>query len=295
MATDDTAAPILVTGATGTVGRALVAELLRAGYRVRAAARRPARPTGDRPGLEAVVIDLDDVASWRERLAGVERLCLLTPLDARMVERDTEVVSAAARAGVRHVVRLSALGAGDPPATELGRVHREVERAIERSGMTWTFLRPNAFMQNTVTYFADTIRAEGRFFAPQGDGRVSAVDTRDVAAVAAAALVDERHVGQVYELTGPAAISNHEVAEQLSSVLGRRIDYVDVTRDAARDALRGQGMHPWLVDVVMELYAMSAAGGAERVSPAVEAVLGRPATSFAQFAADHADAFRFPP
>jgi uncharacterized protein YbjT (DUF2867 family) len=284
-------ATVLVTGASGTVGSALVAELARAGVPVRAGARDPTRiVAGD--NVQTVRLDLRDAASVEVSLVGVQRVFLLTPLEEDMVVAAERFLGQARVAGVSRVVRLSVFGAGDQPTMGLAGIHRHTERVLESCGIPWASLRPNAFMQNCVSYFAESIRRTGMFHAPQGDGRVSVVDVRDIAAAAAKLLTDSESPSRSYELTGPEALSNQEIAATLSTVLGRTITYVDCSPDDARGAMLDNGMSPWLVEILMELYALSASGGAARVSPDLGALLGRGPTPFRRFAEDHADAFR---
>ena len=281
---------ILVTGATGTVGRHVVGALSRSGVPVRASCRRPGA-LGALSGVEPVPADLERPQTLRRALEGAATLFLSTPLEERMIDRALNVVEEARRAGVAHVVRLSAFGAGRDGANTLGRVHRSVETGIEASGMAWTMLRPNSFMQNYVAFAGPTIAREGAIHMPQGEGAVSMVDARDVADAAVAALLEPGHHGAAYELTGPQALSNGEVAEILSAALGRSVRYVDVAESATREALSAAGLGPWLTGIIMELYAMSKTGEASQVIPDLADVLRRSPTTFARFAADHREAF----
>ncbi|MGF1615230.1 MAG: SDR family oxidoreductase [Gammaproteobacteria bacterium] len=281
----------LVTGATGTVGREVVRGLLAQGVSVRAGARTGRQLVHLGP-IDCCVLDLDRPQTAARALEGVQRVFFLSPLNEQMVDVGCQFVEQATAAGVEHIVRLSALGAGSCPATQLALVHRAVEEAIETSGLHYTFLRPNAFMQNYVNAFGGSIRSKGLFEMPQGRGAVSLVDVRDIAAVAVVALMDLCHRGRSYELTGPEPLSNDDVAEILSEVTHRPIRYVDISERQARDALLGQGMPVWLVEVLLELYAISRAGMAASISSAVQELLGRPPIHFRQFAADYAEQFR---
>ena len=147
-------------------------------------------------------------------------------------------------------------------------------------------------MQNTIGHFADSIRRYGSFRAPQGGGRVSTVDARDVAAVAARVLTQSPLVNACLDLTGPEALSNHDIAGVLGRALGREIRYFDTEPGETRATLLAQGLSVWLTDIIMELYDLSSRDGAARISPDVASVLGRAPTPFRVFAADHADAFR---
>lgn len=282
---------ILVTGASGTVGREVVRQLLALGVRVRASGRAPSGP--EFLGLaDYTVFDFENPKTAPLAFRDVRSTFLLTPLDERMVGLACGVVEQAKAAGVEHIVRLSAMGTGDIALTELARVHRAVEQHIETSGLKYTFLRPNAFMQNYLTAFGESIRRHGLMAMPQGHGAVSVVDARDVAAVAVAALRDVRHHGHSYDLTGPESLTNNDIAQILSNVLDRSIRYVDTPEAEARKTLLDQGISRWLVTVLLELYAISREGMAARVSSAIQEVLGRPPISFRQFATDYAEHFR---
>jgi uncharacterized protein YbjT (DUF2867 family) len=283
---------ILVTAATGTVGRAVFQSLAGAGVSARAGVRNPQAFLAAHPSADAVALDFDQLETFGPALQGASAVFLLTPLHEQMPAWVGNLVAAAEEAGVRRIVRLSAMGADWQPAITLGRVHRAAERAIEQSGLDYTILRPNAFMQNYVNHFGATIRADGAFYLPQGGGRVSVIDVRDIAAVATRVLVGCEHEGKTYELTGGEALSNYDIAAILSETLGRPIRYVDVAEQVADAALARQGMSPWQSRVIMELYAVSRADVAATVSTHVRELLGRPPTGIRRFVADHAAGLR---
>ena len=285
------AGTVLVTGATGTVGSVLACLLAENGVAVRAVSRRGLSPVPTAKGIDARAVDLRDRQAVAAALIGVQRVFLATPLEEDMAAVAARVVEQARRAGVRQVVRLSALGAGGGD-TQLAAIHTQTEESLRRSGSPWVSLRPNAFMQNTISNFADSIRRHSSFRAPQGDGRVSVIDARDIAAVAARLLTLSPPATGCFDLTGPEALSNHDIAGVLTRVLGRPVDYLDTPPGETRATLRAAGVSRWLTDIVMELYELSARGGAARVSSQVSEVLGRPPIAFRQFTADHADAFR---
>jgi uncharacterized protein YbjT (DUF2867 family) len=282
---------ILVTGATGTVGREVVTRLAGAGATVRAAARNPGMLALPEDSVEILSMDLRDPADLDRAVADVEKIFLLTPLDQTMTEVTALVVDRARAHGVEHIVRLSALGVGYPRRITLGTVHGEAERIIRASGIDWTFLRPNAFMQNFISYWGESIRTRKAFCVPQGQGRVSLIDVRDIAEVAVETLVGADHRGKAYALTGPAALSNYEVAEIFSTNLGRKISYQDISKQEARDALSAQGMSEWMVNVITELFEMSAADEAADVTDAVERLTGKTAIDFEAFVRDFRHAF----
>ncbi|MDX1527562.1 MAG: SDR family oxidoreductase [Gammaproteobacteria bacterium] len=283
---------ILVTGATGTVGREVVPRLAASGVQVRAACRHPEMLALPEDYVEAVVMNLRDPAELDRALEDIEKIFYLSPLDETMVEDAALMVERARAHGVRHLVRLSALGVDHPRKITLGKVHGEVERIIRGSGIDCTFLRPNSFMQNFITYWSESIRRQNAFYIPQGQGRVSIIDSRDIADVAAAVLTQDGHAGKVYELTGPEALSNFDIARVLSDVLGREISYRDIPVDDARSALTGQGMSEWMVRVILELFEMSKADDAAQVNDTVEQLIGRAPIRFDAFVRDFSHAFR---
>ena len=192
---------VLVTGATGTVGRALVPLLAGKGVAVRALSRGGLPMDAMAEGVDSVPADLRDTQAVAEALVGVQRLFLATPLEEDMANLSARVVEQADRAGVEQVVRLSAFGAGGGAATQLADIHQQTEDCLRRIGLPFVSLRPNAFMQNTIGQFADSIRRHGSFRAPQAHGRVSVVDARDIAAVAAHVLTQFPPTTACFDLT----------------------------------------------------------------------------------------------
>ena len=244
---------ILVTGATGTVGREVVPRLAASGVQVRAACRHPEMLALPEDYVDTVTMDLRNPAELDRALEDVEKIFYLSPLEETMVEDAALMVERAQAHGVRHLVRLSALGVDHPKKITLGKVHEEVERIIRGSRIDCTFLRPNAFMQNFITYWGESIRGQNAFFIPQGQGRVSIIDARDIADVAVTVLTKDGHAGKAYELTGPEALSNTDIAKVLSDVLGREISYRDIPVEDARSALTEQGVFGRLAEELFEL------------------------------------------
>ncbi|HEX8502365.1 MAG TPA: SDR family oxidoreductase [Pyrinomonadaceae bacterium] len=284
---------ILITGATGTTGREVLKELRQAGAAgVRALVRDPARaPFVGEAGFEAIGGDFDRPETLGAALEGVERALLLTPPSPQTFEHNRLFVEAAARAGVRHVVKLSAFGADAEAPEGFARWHGQSEELLKSSGLAWTMLRPNFFMQNLLGQ-AGQISSAGKIFQPVGDSRASFVDVRDIAAVAARALTEGGHEGQTYTLTGPEALSYADVAARLSEAGGRNISYVPVTPEQFRAGALAAGLPEWLVSALERLNETFASGRAAEVTGDVERVARREPTTFRQFARDHAAAFR---
>ena len=284
---------ILITGATGTTGREIVEELRRIGATdVRALVRDPSRASFIREaGFEAVAGDFDRPETLGAALEDVERALLLTPPTQDTVAHHRAFVEAAEGAGVRHVVKVSAIRAdADAPAGFL-KWHGQGEELLKSSGLAWTMLQPNAFMQNLLGQ-ARQIAATGSIFQPVGDARIGFIDVRDIAAVAARALTEDGHEGQTYVLSGPEALTYQDVAAKLSEATGRKITYLPVTREQFRAGALAAGMPEWLVDGLELLNEMFIAGGAAEVTDAVRRVGRKEPTTFDQFARDHAEAFK---
>jgi uncharacterized protein YbjT (DUF2867 family) len=281
---------IFVSGATGTTGARLVDQLLERSANVKAGVRsEEARLAFQARGVEAVLVDLADVESIRNALSGVEKAFSLSPLVPDQAAQGLAFVEAARLAGVRHLVRASAFGAdAAEPAHRMNEWHGLVEQAVKASGIPYTIVRPNYFMQNYAIAAGSTIRSESAFYLPHGGGMISLLDARDLATVVAKVLTEGGHEGKAYDLTGPVARSNHSVAHTLSRAAGRPIAYVDVPEEAARSAMREAGIDSEVVEGLLEIAAVVRTGGyISRVTPDFELVTGVPATSFERFAEDH--------
>lgn len=282
---------ILVTGATGNVGSELVRKLSAMHQDVRAFVRDRAQARASVPGaVEMVEGDFADPHTYAAALEDVDRLFLLTPSSAWAEQQQKNFVDAAKQSGVRHIVKLSQLGADENAAGRFQRAHCAVENHILDSGVAHTFLRPNLFMQGLLD-FRTTIASQAAFYAPAGNAKVSVVDARDVASVAARALTDSGHEGKTYDITGPEGLSHTEMAGQLSHAVGRSIKYVEVSPEAMRQALLGLGMPGWQADGLVEDYAHYRSGEAGAVTSVVRDVTGIKPISFFKFANDYMDRF----
>jgi len=275
----------------GNVGGPLIAELAAMGVPTRALVHTPEKAgVVEQEGVEVMVGDFGAPETLDAALEGAERAFLLTPPDPRQPEWEKNFVEAAERTGVRHVVKLSAQGADADSPMRIGRIHSECERLLKESDMAWTFLRPSIFMQTTLAY-AGQVAAEGRFYAPLAEAKTSMIDARDVAAVAARALTEAGHEGQVHELTGPEAISHRDIAETLSAVLGRPVEHVEVSMEDAGGSMVGMGMPEWLAEAVAELFEVRQEGYLAGVTNTVAGITGREPRSYEEFARDHKGAF----
>ncbi|MFB8398297.1 NmrA family NAD(P)-binding protein [Streptomyces yangpuensis] len=266
----------LVTGATGNTGRHIVAELVRRGEAVRALTRDPAAAAGRLPaGVELVPGTHTAPAGLDAALAGATRLHIT--VTAGLAEAGPELVRRAVDAGVRRITVLWGGGVGP------------VEQAVAESGVEWTRLEPQEFMSNTLGW-AESVRTEGVVREPY-DFPSALVHEADIAAVAAAALLDDEHAGRAYNLTGPESLTPRERITILSRVTGRAIDFVPITHELALDRLIATGVSRADAEYVVGWYA-TPTSDSTTVVDTVERITGRPARTFAQWAAEHADRFR---
>src|SRR5919106_3114602 len=288
---------ILVTGASGNIGSEVVKQLSSATPAVKIKAgvhsAQNVKKLRDGDRVEVVPIDYNKPETLREALNHVDKLFLLTPDVPNAAEPASNIVIEAKKAGIKQIVKQSVMGADLEADVGTMRLHRQVEKVIEQSGIPFTFLRPNEFMQNFVNFHGPSIKGNNAFYVPLEDAKVSLVDVRDIAAVAVKSLTDEdRHKNKTYLITGPEALSYHQVAEILSNTTGRKINYVNISDEEARAAMKEIGMSDWLIITVSELSEYFRKGKASEISPAVEEVTGNKPISFSQFANDYVDAFK---
>lgn len=282
---------VLVTGANGTTGSALLRLLEGRGVAVRAMVRREGDVARLGPTSAAVVVaDFEDDDSLRAALHEVDSVYLVTPSSPEAEAQQVRFAELAVAAGVERLVKLSQFAADEGSPVRFLRYHAAVERRIRELGIGHTFLRPNLFFQGFLAFRA-LIAKEGQFFAPIGDARVSAVDVRDITAVAAVALTEPGHLGRTYTITGPGAITHAEVARAIGEVIGRNVTFAEVPPEAFSAALRSVGVPPWQVDGLIEDYAHDARGEAAEISTAVRDLTGKEPRDVVRFARDHAGVF----
>lgn len=284
---------ILITGATGNVGGALLDRLRTTDIDLRALTRdeSKARSLRDR-GTEAVVADFLKPDTLGPALEGVSHVFLLTPISPEQVAQARNVIQAAQESGhAPRIVRLSVQQASHEAPMRVSRQHAEIEEALRSSGLPHTLLRPQSLMQNTLMV-AQTVAREGKIYQPFKDGKLGMIDARDVAEVAAKVLTEEGHDGKVYTLTGPATISFDDVAQALSEVLGKEVRYVNVSLEAAKEAMLDRGVPEWLAEALNEYAKAHSNGYSDFTTEDVEQLTGHPATSYKQFARDFEQRFR---
>jgi uncharacterized protein YbjT (DUF2867 family) len=285
---------IFVTGATGTVGREVVAQLLDRNIPVRALTRDPEKARID---SRAAVIagDLSRPETFAKHLKGVDALFSVV-FGPNMAAEEAELARAAKAAGVAHIVKLSALGPAGAHGERTGVAawHLAAEQALAASGVAWTYVQPTAFMSN-VFFQREAIVRMGKIFSNYGDGKLPYIHPRDIAAVAVAALTGTGHEGKAYPITGSEAFTMSDVARILGDAVGRPIQYVPVTDEAYAETMRKHGLSPELVGALLPFGAIVRSGSASEVLPTVRNVLGREPLTFKEWAQEFAPAFQAQP
>lgn len=275
---------ILLTGATGTIGAATAAALRQKNVPFQVGARSPEKVQG----ASAVRFSWEEPATYPAALRGVERAFVLMPPSPQTEEWTKAFAAGAKEAGVRRVVKLSAIGAAPNSPIILGQQHGASEEILKESGLAWTMLQPTFFMQNFVNYYGADPSKDATVYLPNGEGKVTWIDARDIGEVAAAALADEGHAEKTYVLTGPEALSTAEALGVLGRELGHTYTYVDVPEDAARQGMAGAGTPSWLIDAYMELHAFIKSGRAAIRAPGMRQALGREGRTFQEYARERA-------
>jgi uncharacterized protein YbjT (DUF2867 family) len=285
------AARILITGATGLVGRTLVQELVKRGVSASVGIHSPHKYDFIKlPDIRYINLNFEDIASMDRALQNIEVLYLITPDVREQVEYVRRIVDRSQIWGVQHIIRLSMFGADAVPGTKFTRWHKQAEQYIEKTGIPFTFLRPNVFMQN----FLRHIQPSGGFIAlPLNGSKISYVDVRDVADVSAEILQKPWvYEFQKLELTGLEALSIDDVAEYISNQTGYKIGYIPVSEQTARHIFENSGMPDWLVDGMIEWYVMERKGECSSVNMTIENITKKKPVIFSKFVKDNLSAFK---
>ncbi|SEB23594.1 NmrA family NAD(P)-binding protein [Variovorax sp. YR216] len=281
---------ILVTGATGRLGRLLVPRLLARGAHVRALTREAGRAASlAADGAEVVVGDLGDGASLRHAFHGASHLFLLSPISPELAAEQIAAIAAAKAAGVQRIVKLSGSHwTIEPPGRSLsGDAHAHIEAALRASGIAHQVLRPNAWLQVTLARLAGELAAGDVLHAPPAFPKVAGIDARDIADVAAHALLgpEPSATDSPWVLTGARAVDHHEIARIASALSGRRIVAEPLSREALAQRA-AQAESPYVAQVHAQFAALIGTGEAATVTDTVERVLGRPARTIEAFVAE---------
>lgn len=283
---------ILVSGATGFVGSALVKELHKRNKKeVRAAFHSTAIPSQLKAfSSEQVKLDFGDYASIDKALQGISSLFLIIPRAREQVEFAKRIIDRALLFGVDHIAYLSMLGAQLEPGTQFSRWNRRIEKYLENSGVAYTIIRPNALMQNFLRYAQPS---GGFIYLPLDQAKVSYIDVADVAMVASEILITGKaHYGAIYELTGSQALTLDDVTHIISSVVGSHVGYIPISEETAFHIMESLGVPKWMADGMLELYSMQRMGHNAMVNSTVEVICGKKPVSFEEFAFNNMAAFK---
>jgi uncharacterized protein YbjT (DUF2867 family) len=282
---------ILLTGVTGKTGGATASALIDKGAALRALVRDEAKAADLKAaGVELVVGDIADADTVRKALAGAEKAFLTLPNGEHQLANEKQFTDLAKEAGVKHLVKMSSMEAVPDAQTPIPQGHWAAEEYIRASGLDWTMVKPNFFMQNLLAS-AGMIKEQRKFSLPMGDGTTGLADTRDIGAVCAEVLTGEGHTGQSYEITGPEVMTFYEVAERFSGVLGEKVEYVPMPMDVFRERMTNV-LAPWHLDAVCELFREIDEIGLDHTTDTFRRLMGREPTSLRQFVEDHIALFR---
>ncbi len=284
---------ILISGATGNVGSQLVRRLAALNTPFKALVRNSdnIELLKSLPQAEIIIGDLADEPKLIDAMQGIEKAFLLTNSSEHAELLQLNFVHAAHRSGIKHLVKLSQFAANENSPVRFLRYHARVENKVKKLGLSYTFLRPNLYMQGLIA-FKDYIKKDGKFYASVGNAAISAVDIRDIAAVAAKALTETGHENKIYNITGKEAITHYQMADIFSRVLGRKIMFIDVTPDQMEEAIRAAGFPEWQVKGLIEDYAHYARGEAAVIYNTVSDVTNIAPTGFEQFVNDYKELFK---
>ncbi len=282
---------IFMTGATGKIGGETAKRLVEKGASLRALVRDEAKAADLKAaGVELVVGDIADAGTVKQGMEGAEKAFLLLPNGEHQEANEKQFTDLAVAAGVKHLVKISSMEAVADAKTPIPRAHWAAEEYIRASGLDWTMVKPNFFMQNLLAS-AGTIKEMRKFFLPMGDGTTGMADGRDIGAVCAEVLTGEGHAGQSYEITGPEVLSFYDVADRFSAVLGEKVEYVPLPMEQFREKLSGI-LVPWHLDAVCALFQEIAEIGLDHTTDTFKELIGRDPISLRRFIEDHVAIFR---
>lgn len=281
---------IFITGATGSIGTQLCRLLANNHIPARAMCRRPDQlQQFIALGLETVLANFDDQASLVRGMQGCEKLFLLTPPDEEHTSREKRIIDLAISAGVKHIVRVSTSDTNLSAKLPYGRSHAEIDHYLRTKPVAWTILRPTGFMQNFIESGPAIVK--GTLPHLLGDGQISYIDLRDIAAVAKTVLTADGHNKAIYYLTGPQSLTAKNVAIELSRALGYKVQDVDIPETEMRKILTYARLNDWYIDALIEQFRIGANGGEIDTTEEVQRITGSPARTFEQFAQDYKDQF----
>ena len=282
---------ILITGATGKTGSAAVQELSNQNIPFRVLIRNEEKRNQITDmGGEVIIGAIEDDAALNQAMEGVQKALVLLPNSEQQLFLEKKVVDAALEANVQHIVKMSSMEAVPEATSPIPKLHMQSENYIKNSGMNWTMIKPNFFMQNLLGS-GKTIVEQNKFFLPMGEGKAGMIHTKDVGTVIAKVLSEDGHEGQNYEVTGPEILSFHDVAEIFSKVLGKKVDYINVPIDEYKKTLSQFLTNQWHLDSVIDLFKDIAEGGIEDKTDTFQDLIGKSPCSLEQFIQEYSFVF----
>jgi uncharacterized protein YbjT (DUF2867 family) len=282
---------ILLTGATGKIGGETARQLLAKGARLRALVRDAAKAEDlGAAGVELMVGDIADATTVTRALADADKAFLLLPNGEHQEAHEKQFTDLAVAAGVKHLVKMSSMEAVATGKTPIPRAHWAVEEHIRASGLAWTMIKPNFFMQNLLGS-ARTIKEQSMFSLPMGTGTTGMADARDIGAVCTEVLTGTGHAGKSYEITGPEILTFADVADRFSEVLGKKVGYVAMPMAQFRERMVNV-LKPWHLNAVCELFQEIDEIGLDHTTDTFRKLIGREPKSVRQFIQDHVALFR---
>ena len=283
---------ILITGATGKTGSATAKSLGEKGETFRALIRNEEKKEGlESLGGEVVIGSIENTDVVNQSMQGVKTVLVLLPNSESQLALEKQLVDSAKQAGVERIVKMSSIEATPDATSPIPKLHLESEEYIKQSGLAWTMIKPNFYMQNLLAS-AGTIKEQGKIFLPMGDGKTGMIDTTDVGKVLAKVLSEDGHESMNHEITGPEILSFYEVAEIFSKALGKQVDYVDVPMDAYKETLGQFLTNQWHLDAVIDLFKGIAEGGIEDKTDTFNELMGETPKSLSQFLAENSFIFK---
>lgn len=282
---------ILITGATGNISSGILDNLGASGHSLRALVRDPEKAAAlKQRGIDVRIGDLEKPWTLAPAFEGADTVWLLGPPGPRAPEQSSNGLWAARQAGVKHVVRMSAVGAAFNAPTINSRLHALSDAELAASGIPYTILRPHFFLQNLMMA-AGSIANEGAMYMAMGEGKIGIIDSRDISDFAAHVLTHPGHEGKTYTLTGPASLNMHQAAEAIGKGVGKPVKYVPIPVEAAQQAMAGMGMDPWMVNLLADYMKAYSAGWGDFANGEFQAVTGKAPRGIDRFARDFAGAF----
>jgi uncharacterized protein YbjT (DUF2867 family) len=283
---------ILITGATGKSGSATARALSDLGQGYRALIRNPEKEEELKAlGAEVVIGSIEDNQSLVKAMSDVEKVLILLPNSENQLALETQIVDVALQSGTKHIVKVSSIEATPDATSPIPKLHLEVENYIKASGLEWTMVKPNFYMQNLLGS-ATTIKEQAKIFLPMGEGKTGMIDTRDVGKVIAKVLSEEGHSSMNYEITGPEILSFYDVAETFSNALNKTVNYIDLPMPAYKEILSNFLTNQWHLDAVIDLFEGIREGGIEEKTDTYEALMGEPPKSLEEFIIEHSFIFK---